>query len=57
MLEVIGVVLASLVDCVEGLLGDEGGDVFVALFRRGRHVGLLGLRGRHVGLGVMPRSR
>jgi hypothetical protein len=58
MLEVIGVVLACLVDGVEGLLRDERGYVFVALFRRSGDVGLLGLRGRHCGRGRrMLRSR
>jgi hypothetical protein len=42
VLEVV-VLAACLVDGVKGLFGDEGRDLFVALFGRGRHVGLLRL--------------
>ena len=48
MLEVIGVVFSCFVDGIEGLLRDERGNILVALFRGGRHIGLLWLRGRHV---------
>ena len=48
VLEVV-VLAAGLVDGVKGLFGDEGRDIFVALFGRGGHIGLFRLRWRHSG--------
>ena len=53
MLEVVGLGLGGVVD-VEGLLGDEGGDVFIAFVGLGRLGGFLGrhLGSRRAGCGV-----